>query len=426
MSVVPECVPECVAERVAERLTDPAILAAAIAATARQSQYADLLPWRPASLAQGHAGIAVLSAELDHRDPGHGWDEVGHRQLAAAAQAADPHDVSLFSGLAGIGFAALQLAGGRPRYERLLKTVDGVLAPYVEDAATRLACADGCAASDHDLVSGLTGVGVYLLARGGDDEVLRQALAGLARLLSDGGHPRRWHTPYELAAGSLRTAYPGGHHNCGLAHGAPGPLALLSLAVQAGVEVPESRDAITATADWLAAHRTGTPEAPDWPDAIPLDAALDAASGSAGSGRAAWCYGAVGVARSLWLAGSALQREDWRELAATTIRGIARRRPEEWWLSTPTFCHGSAGLLQVLRRFAADLADPELARTAETLAADLAAGYDPDSLLGVRGIEPGGVLVDHPGLLDGAPGVALALLDLPAGDNGWDRMFLLS
>ncbi|MEU4195414.1 lanthionine synthetase C family protein [Kribbella sp. NPDC026611] len=407
-----------VAERIAVRVADPTILAAAITATARQSQYADLLPWRPASLAQGHAGIALLCAEFDRRDPNQGWDRRGHQHLAAAVAVADPHDLSLFSGLAGIGFAAVRLAAGRPRYARLLKTVDATLQPYVEDAAARLAGADGCAASDHDLVSGLTGVGVYLLSRPTQQDALTRALSGLARLLAGVGHPRRWHTPVELAAGSLRTAYPSGHHNCGLAHGAPGPLALLSLALLDGVEVPESRQAVESTADWLVDHQTTVAGTPDWPDAV----SLDGTSPAGVAGRAAWCYGAVGVSRSLWLAGTALRRADWRDLAADTIRGIARRPPEQWWLDTPTFCHGRAGLLQVLRRFAADLGDVEVARTASELGAGLEAGFDPDSLLGVRGREPGGVLVDHPGLLDGAPGIALALLESP----GWDRMFLLS
>lgn len=416
-----------VAEHVAIRVTDPAVLADAIEASARQSQYAALLPWRPASLAHGSAGTALLCAEFDRRFPDQGWDRTGHQHLAVASAAADPYDLSLFSGLAGLGFAAVQLAAGRPRYGRLLKTVDVTLAPYVEEAADRLAGADGCAAGEHDLVSGLTGVGVYLLARhaqGGDDQPLVQALSGLARLLADDSHPRRWHTPFELTAGSLRTTFPNGHHNCGLAHGAPGPLALLSLALLAGVEIPQTSQAIELTADWLVAHQVSSVGTPDWPDAVALDPA-ELEVGGEQPGRAAWCYGAVGVSRSLWLAGTALGRSDWCELAAETIRGIARRRPEQWWLETPTFCHGSAGLLQVLRRFAVDLSDPALDGIADKLAADIAATYNPESLLGVRGIEPGGVLVDHPGLLDGAPGIALALLDLP-GENAWDRMFLLS
>ncbi|MGW3347186.1 lanthionine synthetase C family protein [Nonomuraea rubra] len=484
-----------VAEIVAGRCADPVRLAEAVSAGARQSRYASLLLWREAGLAMGRAGIAVLCAEMDRRRPGRGWDRAGHEHLAAAAASATPYDLSLFSGLSGLGLAAILLAAGRPRYRRLLATVDATLAPAVEAASSKLATANGCAASDFDLVSGLTGMGTYLLARHqltGDPALLSLALSGLVPLLASEDRPRRWHTPADLATGSLRETYPRGHHNCGLAHGAPGPMALLSLALLEGVEVPGARAAIEATATWLTTHRSGTATDPDWPDAIPLDApdpaltgpslaepaptrpaltglasagpsptghasgaltpcrlastgspsigspssgvassgvasspvgstaraAVGRATAESAPGRAAWCYGAPGVARSLWLAGTALDRPDWRELAARTIRAVAARPPEAWWLSTPAFCHGRAGLLQVLRRFAADLADPALAATAETLAADLAAEYDPDSVLGLRSVEPEGTLVDHPGLLDGAPGVALALLGLPPPSAG--------
>ena len=53
--------------------------------------------------------------------------------------------------------------------------------------------------------------------------------------------------------------------------------------------------------------------------------------------------------------------------------------------------------------------------------------YEPDTLLGYRNIEKEGRRVDQPGLLDGAPGVALTLL--AAATNvapDWDRAFLLS
>jgi len=441
---VPDRLPAgAVAERVAARVADPATLARAVAAESRQSRYAEVLPWRPAGLAKGHAGVAVLCAALDRRDPGNGWDRAGHHHLETAASGATPYDQSLYSGLAGLGFAAVLLAAGRPRYARLLRTVDATLAPTVSRVARRLATVDGCAAADLDLVSGLTGVCAYLLARTGTAgdgaparRCLEEGLSGLARLLTRPGNPRAWHTPAHLTGGSLRETFPNGHHNCGLAHGVPGPLAVLSLALADGVEVPEAAAAVESAGAWVAEHTVGTADDPDWPDAVALDEpATTGALPEPRPGRAAWCYGTPGVARSLWLAGVAVDRPEWRDLAARAIRAVARRPPEAWWLSTPAFCHGRAGLLQVLRRFAVDLGDPVVASAADTLAAALAGEYDPDTVLGIRSVEPGDRLVDHPGLLDGAPGVALALLGAAndradagaaGGDPAWDRMFLLS
>jgi hypothetical protein len=436
-----------VAEQIARRVTDPVVLEAAIAAAADQSQIAHLLPWRPASLAQGHAGVAVLCAAMEAEQPGGGWDRAGHRHLALAAAAASARDPSLFSGMAGIGFAATLLAAGRPRYRRLLARIDDMLEPLVAASVSALDAARGCHVGAFDLISGLTGTGAYLLLRqqaeppGVPDATLRRLLACLARLLADDVHPRRWHTPSSLASGPLREVFPSGLHNCGLAHGVPGPLALLSLARLAGVDVPRAAEAVATTAGWLAEHRTGTAVAPDWPDGVPLGAGAGRTrtgsyegTGPGGDdrtpGRAAWCYGAPGVARSLWLAGTAFGDARWRSLAATTIQAVAERTSALWGLTTPTLCHGAAGLVQVLRRFGDDLDDPVVTAAADRLLADLVDGFDPATRLGVRAVEPGGVLVDQPGLLDGAPGVALALLGpVPAPGGGgipWDRMLLLA
>ena len=431
--------PRQVAGQIAVRAADPRVLAQAVAALGRPRQ-PGTPAWRPGSLAQGQAGLAVLCAELDAAQPGAGWDAAGHRHLTTAAAAVSPHDGSLFSGLAGLGFAATLLAAGRPRYARMLDQLDDALAPRIDAALGTLAAASGCRVSDFDLVSGLTGTGAYLLTRhqlgpggpaaGTAAVLLGRLLRGLASLMAQPVDPRPWHTPAELVTGSLRTAYPGGLHNCGLAHGAPGPLALLALAALAGVGVPDGVAAIETTASWLAAHRCGPAAEPDWPDGVPLGGGQPSELPGPSPGRAAWCYGAPGVARSLWLAGAAVGEPRWQDLAVRTIRSVAERPPAAWGLASPGFCHGTAGLLQLLRRFAADLSDPAIAATADRLAGELAAQFDPGSLLGIGGVDPDGVPVDQPGLLDGASGIALALLGLPAaspaGTPGWDRMFLLA
>ena len=420
-----------VALDIAARLADPAVLADAITASRRQTEFPNLV-WRPASLASGHPGVALLCAVLAACRPDDGWDRVGHTHLHEAVTAlarAHRADISLYSGLAGIGVAADLLADGRgDRYRRLLDGVDAALVPPVRVSAQRLRAAHGCAAGDINVVSGLSGVGVYLLRRRRHEAVKRaldEVLTCLAGLLSDAGEPRRWHTPAALSGESLRESYPGGHHNCGLAHGVPGPLALLSIATREGAEVADGREAIEAAAAWLARHAVEDEWGPNWPNAVPLNPANQPAAPP--SSRASWCYGGPGVARALWLAGEALDADEYRALALAAIRAALARPPEVQALASPTFCHGTAGLLQITRQFAADTGQLDLITAARDLTASVLAAYQPDSRLSYRHLETPGVLVDHPGLLDGAAGVALTLL--AAGGHTqtqWDRVFLLS
>jgi lantibiotic biosynthesis protein len=422
-----------VAVDVASRLADPGTLTAAIEAARSQTTLTRGVQWRDHTVAAGYAGTALLFAAVDACQPAQGWDRAGHRHLAAAcdAMAAAPSlDSSLFGGLAGVGYAAVQLAAGRQRYTGLLTSLDDVLVPTVRRAAARLDALDGCSVGAFDLISGLTGAGVYLLARRGDpgaDASLRLVLEVLTRLLGHEGKPRRWHTPAGLVAGPMGEAYPDGNHNCGMAHGLPGPLALLSIAVREGVSVDGIDAAIDTAARWLVEHRLELPSGPDWPNAVGLSHPDgDAAEGSVPS-RATWCYGAPGVARALWLAGTALAEDEYRDLALRAIRAALARPPDRRGITSPAFCHGLAGLVQIADRFARDTGSAELAASVDGLVAELLGAYEPGSLLGFRNVEPGGVRVDQPGLLDGAPGIALTLLAADTdGDPAWDRLFLLA
>jgi len=420
-----------VARAVATRVADQSVVAQAVAAERAVSTFPASVHWRAHTVASGWAGTALMLGAVDSCWPGEGWDVAGHAHLAAACAALERLPVvnaSLFGGLAGVGYAAVTLGGDRRRYRRLLSTVDDLLLPKVDAAVHRLdRLHAGCGVGEFDLISGLAGTAVYLVARRFESApraVLLRVLGCLTRLLADRGEPRRWHTPAPLISGQMRTAYPYGNHNCGLAHGVPGPLALLAIAAREGVVVDGMSQAIETAAGWLADHAMTTDFGADWPNATSL---APGAPTVGANGRAAWCYGAPGVARALWLAGAAIGDRRYRDLAVAAMRGVLARPPARRGLDSPTFCHGIAGLLQVTRRFATDTGLPEFQSGVDSVLAELLAAYEPGSVLGFRNTEPGSVRVDAPGLLGGAPGVALALL--AAGttvEPSWDRLFLVA
>jgi hypothetical protein len=220
---------------------------------------------------------------------------VGHAALARAASAAERAGWiggSLYTGLAGLGFAAVMLAAGRPRYDHFLTAVDRALLPAVA-ADIRVLDREpgGCAARQFDLISGLSGVGAYLFTRREVPEAagtLRALLGCLVRLLDADRSPPRWHTPADRLDQDQRAWYPGGNLNCGLAHGLPGPLALLAISLRAGVVVDGAREAARGAARWLADHRLDDEWGPNWANALPL---RPLAGHPPMAGRASWCYG---------------------------------------------------------------------------------------------------------------------------------------
>jgi hypothetical protein len=367
-----------------------------------------------------------------------GWDRVGHNYLTTAAVAAEglPQlSPAMFGGLAGLAFAGRSLSRGATRYRNLLATLDDALLPQVTAQANGLAwpTMDGLPFGEFDLISGLAGIGAYLLLRCEQPRAvaaLESALRALVVLANDTGSRPRWWTPAHLLGDEETAAlYPHGNLNCGLAHGIPGPLALMALALSRGVIVPGIEEAVDQLVTWLLAHRADDGWGVNWPYAISLtqEGLPDRSAGTDGPSRAAWCYGAPGVARALWLAGVARDRPDWRNLAIEAMEAVYRRPIAARQIDSPTFCHGVAGLLQITLRFANDTALPVFTDAAADLTEQLLSAYEPDSLLGYRNWEPGGTRVDQPGLLDGAPGVLLTLLAASTdAEPLWDRAFLLS
>jgi len=411
-----------VARQVGERLRDPRLLQHAIDAPPRQGMRG-YGAWNPIGLARGRPGLALTFAHLAAAFPDDGWENDAHREVVLAVQALRDERYArtgLADGLAGLAFSVHTI--DQSRYARVLATLDGLIERRTQVAlASFEADGRGSAREDVDVVSGLAGVGAQLLTRGQID-ALRPVLDRLVRLVAADGHAPAWHTPAEHLLGELLDDYPDGLLDCGLAHGLPGMLALLSLARAAGVDVSGLDEAIETGAGWLREHAIEDDWGVNWPYFVPLGRGRDR-----GPARAGWCYGAPGVARALWLAGDAAADERIRTLAVDALEAVHRRPLEERHIDAPTLCHVVGALLQITLRAAADAGDGRLRTASAELATGLIDSFDPSSVFGYRDLDPDGAWVDRAGVLEGAAGVVLVLLAAATESPPvWDRMLLVA
>src|ERR1700677_283470 len=153
------------AQDLAWRLAVPSLVERAAEHSRRDSAHPRATNWRPCTVAQGYAGLALLCAQLDKCFPNEGWDGVGREHLASAARDAEKHKLlplGLFSGLAGVAFAAWEMSREGSRYGRLLHTLDEALLARATRAARYLRGAAVVSVSQFDVISGLSGVGAYL------------------------------------------------------------------------------------------------------------------------------------------------------------------------------------------------------------------------------------------------------------------------
>jgi lantibiotic modifying enzyme len=372
-----------------------------------------------ATLAGGAAGLAVVHAVLDEIFPeqGHGAAARAALERAARTVATRPLPLSLYSGAVGVTWAWQLVAGGAGD-AGLCDAVDGLVLDAVEAGEARR----------EDLTDGLCGLAVYAferLPRAEARRALEAIVAALARLAVPAERGLVWPTRLVNLAPAVRRYHVDGELDTGLAHGAAGILVVTARAAAEGVAAAQAERVARGAATWLLAQRRapGAPTCfparvyPDRPPELPV--------------RPGWCYGDLGPATALALAGRWLGEPRWERVALDVARAVAAADPATQGCLDAGLCHGAAGVGHMLHRLFLRTGDETVERAASAWMARALAGRD-------AGAGPGGfgaVRLDalgrartrrDAGLLVGAGGVALALASALGAPAGWDRMLALS
>lgn len=368
------------------------------------------LPWHPLSTEAGDLGLALVFASADRLDPDAGWDERAHGHVVAVVEAyrhTAALGVGLFGGTAGVAHLLRSVSRDGTRYRGALASVDAVLVSRTREHLAGLDPRRGLATSDYDLINGLAGVAWYGLQHyddglPGDVEAMLVAVVGELDRRAAASPAHGLATEPDLITDVQREHHPalhGGYVDLGLAHGVAGVLAALGEARRLGLPVGE--EGIDTLRGLLAAslvdHGHGLVTTYHH---VPRSTAHEAA-------RTAWCYGNPGLAVAA-AASEAPGREGASLPDARTLLGTVRDTPVGLrHVGNPSACHGVAGLVLV-----DDVVPGVLDR--DVLLAQARSYADPTTTYGLHVEHVPGHLVDSPGLLEGAGGTAVALLQAGA------------
>ncbi|WP_051762346.1 lanthionine synthetase LanC family protein [Streptomyces virginiae] len=381
-----------VADLIGERLATPARADAAAVRAARQT---DMSFWSGASLSEGHAGLALL-----HRHTGVDRASAFVRAAFSATRENPLDHPGLFDGTAGLAFALQDVSRDESRFLPGLGRLHEQLARQV--IATDWPRLPGAVADHHyDLVYGAAGITVQLCSASPVTSAVEEALDRCLRYLvwvATAGH---W-----AVHGRLDT---------GMSHGAAGIAAALAAAWRRGRRVPGQRAALDELTAWLLAVGRGGGHGLRWPRTVPADD-REAAP--------AWCHGTGGVAAGLLAVARATGDRGLEDRAFAALDGLLDRVAAGDVPRSPTVCHGLAGLVVLAHEFASH-GSQGAARALPGLARRLVDAADPDLPLLYRDHETTGHIVDNPGLLTGAAGIALTLRALATGHRpGWWTVLL--
>jgi len=428
----------CIHE-VAHRLRNPEHVLDMGRIAKEQSQYHAWIPDRLQSLAEGSAGLALLYGELHHLWPDEGWERTArvYFDLIPTEQVDEGrYRFGLFFGAFGRFSVAQQLSHLIPEEELYRQDCQRALERLLRDLAkSRTMLVDGHPHPGHyNLFTGVLGIGASLLtlAQGGPPSfALRTLLAHLCWLGQRDGtrdgeeymqwyhHPglrqrqERWH--------ALESAYTG----YGMRRGIAGLIAFFCLVFQHAPDADRA-DILETLPPLVHQLQEGLHHEAENASWVCKEESDDYHPQKAYSSLS-WCSGLSGSAYALWLAGHVLQQTTLQEEALRMLQTVGERARHQHQLAGPGLCHGIGGALQVCARVANETRDPILMENVHQMMQTVVGQFEQDRPFGYRAVEPEFIRVDSPWLLEGAAGVALALLTVIRPDApSWDRLLLLS
>ncbi|QIS21631.1 hypothetical protein F6W96_28130 [Nocardia terpenica] len=388
------------------------------------------VPYSAGSLVNGHPGIVLLLARLGTTAPERLREAHDHLSAAVSALGSEAARPCLFYGPPALAFATHIAAADSGNYTSLLARLDdqvsrstGDLLRATKPTSGDVGTADTRPIPAYDLIFGLSGLGRYLLLRPDRHAemagtVVRHLVEYTFDLLGEPDGRRGNEQPEELLVGT--------------AHGMSGILAVLALAYQAGVVVPDHDAAIRRVADALISWQRQDDTTLCWPYSVQWNPEESAYVQSLPSTRPAWCNGATGVISALMHAGRALDVDQWTDRAIDAAVHLSRLEPRAWRLNTVGLCHGYAGLLQWFLRMKKLTGRSDFDTTIDAVVERILEFHDPAAPFAFRRqAVHRHVVPEGPGFIDGAAGTALALISyadgLPESEQAaWDSALLFA
>lgn len=373
-------------------------------------------PWNPASLADGIPGIWVLFAEWDHLEPEKEWKTLIHQHVLSLTRglAFSTPDLSLFAGITGLAYGLLLASDNRTNYKQARANLNHYIARHL--VSTELEVARW---KSLEVVHGFSGAGRYILECSEDEGIRDIVEPFFAMLIAEVNSSMK-----DISCGQSEMV------QLGIAHGLAGILALFITALHEGCKVDGLQSVINNIANYLTKQVRRDRFGLYWP--ISSDRYFLLKDGEEETREIeGWCHGTLGIAVTLLRAGIICDNDHWAAVAKEAASSAFRLGDHELNSMTPSFCHGLAGLLQLSNSiYALSGGNNEAAMFSDIVADKLVNRFDESVPFGYQDMEDR-LSLDNPGLLQGAVGIALSLLDYgrrddPQYSGKWRELFLIA
>lgn len=213
-------------------------------------------------------------------------------------------------------------------------------------------------------------------------------------------------------------------YTLGLAHGIPGIISILLRIYEANIHKALCRELIEGAIQWIIHHTNKEKN----PYSIYPNCVNDKTTHPASS-RLGWCYGDLSIALVMLNAGKILDNETWKSTAISIMdHSVGRRDPLLNQNIDAMFCHGTAGIAYLFRKFYIATANEQYLEEAKYwLDKTLSLSVHKDGPGGYKKFNnQRGVWMTEHGIIDGTIGIGLVLMSFLYEGLDWDKCMLLS
>ena len=397
--------------------------------------------WEHDTLSSGLPGICLLFGELMERYPEEEkWAVIANEYLGRIVKNLNEKGIeslSMFSGLTGIGLCVTNISDGFKNYNKLLKTINDYILSTFNEMLSQVVNNHGTHSLYYDVIEGISGIINYLSIFKNEEKYCKTIKNGLNKLVEltndidiDGYKVPGWYIPRENQFSEIeKRIYPHGNFNTSLSHGIAGRLVVLSRMYQVGMVVDGQLSAIKKIVEFYLQFRNNDGKREFWKGQLDYKEIVDGkVSNENIVRRDAWCYGNPGICYALISAGKALEDKNIINYAIDIMK---KSMKDIRAIFSPTFCHGYAGLYQVLSS-TEDLLNKEIFTREKSILKNKILGfYDSSYPFGFRDIEIDESTnkergYDSVGLLTGVSGICLVLLNSENKSRTlWKKAFVL-
>lgn len=285
-------------------------------------------PFNELSLSHGLPALCALYGELSEQYPNEGWDVLGHQYMKKIGKQINQHgfsSLSMFTGLAGVGLAAVCLSKGGERYQNFISNINQVIEERIEEIIDYLKQKPYPNMDDYDAISGVAGIASYCLLF---PQEMKKSITLILKYIVDLSQDKQiedikapgWYIPPENSFSEMeKRNWPSGFFNIGLSHGIPALLIVLCNAKKLNIYVDGQDECIQKLADFLIKFQIKDENGAYWGTHVSLEEYKNGSVLNKNT-RDAWCYGTPGVAYSLLITGKTLKNQSYIDCAVSGMK----------------------------------------------------------------------------------------------------------